>query len=125
MAKHLESGRYAERIARRFLEKRGLRLIAANYRCRFGELDLVMTDKKRLVVIEIRYRRDSSFMAPAESIDRFKRHKIARASLHFIQHNPRYRERPVRFDVVSLSGPLDDSSIDWIAGAFTADDIQN
>jgi putative endonuclease len=123
MAEHLESGRKAERIARRFLEKRGLRLIVANYRCRYGELDLVMHDKRRLIIIEIRYRRDRSFMSPGESIDAAKRQRIARASLHFIQHNPQHQRWPVRFDVVSLSGPLDDTDIDWMPGAFTAEDL--
>lgn len=123
MAEHLESGRDAERIARQYLEKRGLRFVTANYRCRYGELDLVMCDGQRLAIIEIRYRRDESFMAPAESIGPAKRWRISRASLHFIQHNLKYRNKPVRFDVVALSGPLDDSRIDWMPGAFTADEL--
>jgi putative endonuclease len=125
MAEHLESGRIAERLARRFLEERGLRLLVCNYSCRYGELDLVMRQRQRLIIVEIRYRRDLSFMAPGESISLAKRRRIARATLHFIQHNPRYQSQPVRFDVVSLSGPLEDSRIDWIPGAFTADDLQH
>ena len=125
MAEHLRSGRTAERIARRFLETQGLQLLATNYNCRFGELDLVMQNRRSLVVIEIRYRRNRSFMTPAESIGAAKRKKIAQATMHYIQNNRRYRRRPVRFDVVSLSGPLDDSRIDWIPGAFTVDDLYN
>ncbi len=125
MAQHLESGRIAERLARRFLEKRGLRLLASNYSCRYGELDLVMSHRQRLVIVEIRYRRDRRFMTPGESISLVKRKRIARATLHFIQHNPRHQHQPVRFDVVSLSGPLDESRIDWMTGAFTADDLHH
>jgi putative endonuclease len=125
MAEHLESGRAAEQLARRFLEKRGLRLLASNYRCRYGELDLVMRHQERLVIVEIRYRRDCGFMTPAESIGVAKRQRIARATLHFIQHNPRHQRQPVRFDVVSLSGSLEDSRIDWMPGAFTADDLHH
>lgn len=124
MARRLESGRRAERLARRYLEKRGLRLVSANYRCRYGELDLVMRDGDRLAIIEIRYRRDERFMSPAESVDLAKRLRIFRASLHFLQHNPKHGQKPLRFDIVSLSGPLDDSRIDWMPGAFTADDLQ-
>ena len=123
MAEHLESGRIAERLARRFLEKQGLQLLASNYSCRYGELDLVMHHGQRLVIVEIRYRRDRSFMTPGESISHTKRHRIARATLHFIQHHPRHQRQPVRFDVVCLSGPLDDSRINWMPGAFTADDM--
>jgi putative endonuclease len=124
MAQNLESGRKAEQIARGYLEKRGLQLLSANYRCRYGELDLVMRDGDCLVIIEIRYRRHERFMSPAQSIDPAKRQRISRASLHFIQHNPKHRQKPLRFDIVSLSGPLDDASIDWIPGAFTADDLR-
>ena len=125
MAEHLESGRIAERLARQYLKKQGLQLLSSNYICRYGELDLVMRDKQRLVVVEIRYRRDRRFMTPGESISRTKRQRIARATMHFIQHNPRHKRQPVRFDVVSLSGPLDNSRIDWMPGAFTADDLHN
>lgn len=125
MAEHLESGRIAERLARRYLEKQGLQLLRSNYSCRYGELDLVMIHRRSLVIVEIRYRRSRKFMTPGESISQAKRQKIARATMHFIQHNPRHQHQPVRFDVVSLSGPLGDSRIDWMPGAFTADDLHN
>ena len=122
MAQHIQIGQNAERIAQRYLEKRGLRLIAANYRCRYGELDLVMKQHHTLVMIEIRYRRDSRFMLPEESIDPAKRKRITLAAMRFIQRHPRFQTWPVRFDVVCLSGPLDNSGINWIPGAFSADD---
>ncbi len=124
MAEHLESGRIAEGAARQFLENQGLRLLASNYRCRYGELDLIMSDGEHLVVIETRYRRHTAFMQPVESITRAKCHRIARATMHFMQHSADYRNHPVRFDVVNVSGPLQDSSMDWIRGAFTMEDIR-
>jgi putative endonuclease len=123
-AAHLESGQLAESSARRFLQKQGLRLLASNYRCRYGELDLIMSDREILVVIEIRYRRHTNFMLPAESITRAKRQRIARATLHFMQHNTSHRSRPVRFDVLSVSGPITRPTMDWIPGAFTTEDLQ-
>jgi putative endonuclease len=123
-ATHLESGQLAESSARRFLQKQGLRLLASNYRCRYGELDLIMSDRENLVVIEIRYRRHIDFMIPAESITRAKRRRIARATLHFVQHNADHRSRPVRFDVLSVSGPITRPTMDWIPGAFTTEDLQ-
>jgi putative endonuclease len=124
MAEHLKFGAMAERKARKFLEKQGLRLLASNYRCRYGELDLVMCDEEHLVVVEIRYRRQTGFMKPAESISRTKRDRIARSTLHFMQRSASYRSHPVRFDVVSVSGPLEDSTMDWIPGAFTIEDMR-
>jgi putative endonuclease len=124
LAEHLEAGSRAEHKALKYLEKQGLRLVASNYRCRFGELDLVMSDGEHLVVVEIRYRRHTRFMHPAQSITRGKRERIARSTLHFMQRSADYRDRPVRFDVISVSGPLERATMDWLPGAFTIDDTR-
>ena len=124
MAEHLKSGEIAERKARRFLEKQGLRVLASNYSCRYGELDLVMSDGEYLVIVEIRYRRHAGFMSPVESITRTKRDRIARSTLHFMQRSADYRNHPVRFDVIGVSGPLESSTMDWLPGAFTIEDMR-
>ena len=114
----------AERKALKFLEKQGLHLLASNYNCRYGELDLVMCDEEHLVVVELRYRRQTGFMKPAESITRAKRDRIARSTLHFMQRSAGYRNHPVRFDVISVSGPLERLTMDWLPGAFTMEDTR-
>jgi putative endonuclease len=124
MAEHLEAGEMAERKARRYLERKGLHLVASNYHCRFGELDLVMSDGEHLVVVEIRYRRHTRFMNPLESITRAKRERIARSTQHFLQRCADYRNHPVRFDVVSVSGPQNHLIMDWLPGAFTMEDMR-
>ena len=60
-APHLESGRRSELYARCWLEERGLTHVCSNYRCRLGELDLVMRDHDCLVIVEVRFRRSSSY----------------------------------------------------------------
>lgn len=122
-SQHLASGRAAELQALRFLQKRGLNHVASNYRCRLGELDLIMQEDDELVVVEIRYRHRVEFIDPAETITRTKRCRIGRATGHFVQHHPDYDDRPVRFDVVCVSGPLDRSRIRWIPAAFTTEDM--
>lgn len=122
MADHLESGRSAERLGKRFLLNQGMRHLASNYSCRYGELDLVMGDGEVLVVVEVRYRRHTDFMDPIETITRKKRQRITRATSHFLQHNSNYRHHPVRFDVLTISGQLASSEIKWIPGAFTLDE---
>jgi putative endonuclease len=124
MAQHLESGEIAERQALGFLQKKGLHLVASNYRCRFGELDLIMSDGEHLIVVEIRYRRHLGFVSPMESITLAKRGRIARSTLHFMQRSADYRDHPVRFDVISVSGPLECSKMDWSPGAFTIEDMR-
>jgi len=123
LAKHIDNGRIAEELALRFLINRGLIAVTTNYRCRYGELDLVMRDAQLLIVVEIRYRHRSEYGGPIASISPAKRRKIAIATQHFIHKYPAYRNAPVRFDVVGLTGTLLAPDIHWIAGAFTMDDL--
>lgn len=123
MAQHLLAGHEAEQAARRFLEAKGLYLIAENYRCRSGELDLVMREGAQIVFIEVRYRRSPRPVTPAETINRRKRRRIASAASHFLQRNAKYIDNPIRLDVVGVSGPLDKPDIDWIKNAFSTEDL--
>lgn len=123
MAEHLRAGRAAEHIARRYLERSGLTVIAENYRCRRGELDLVMRHVADLVFVEIRYRRTTDPVTPEETVDRKKRRRIATAAAHFLQRHADYGDNPIRFDVVGVSGPLRNPRITWVRNAFTTEDI--
>lgn len=123
MAEHIDNGRAAEQLACRFLTDRGLTAVTTNYRCRYGELDLIMRDGALLIVVEIRYRRRSVFGGPIESISPAKQRKIALTTQHFIRRHPAYRNDPVRFDVVGLTGTLRAPDIRWLPGAFTMDDL--
>lgn len=123
MAEHLESGRAAERIAKDLLEQSGLHAVAANYRCRFGELDLVMTDRDTLVIVEVRYRRRPGFIQPALTVTREKIRRVVRTTQHFVQRHRRWRDAPIRFDIVGVSGSLHDANMNWIRDAFTIDGL--
>jgi putative endonuclease len=122
-APHLRTGRQAEKLAREHMIAAGLRCLGANYRCKLGELDLIMDDGSTLIIVEVRYRAAAGFVTAAETIDRIKCRKIARATRHFLQRHRAYAERPVRFDVVALSGSLQKPHIDWIRNAFSGDDL--
>ncbi|MFQ5633773.1 MAG: YraN family protein [Gammaproteobacteria bacterium] len=125
MAGYLESGHAAERLAERLLAKRGLTPVASNYRCRYGEIDLIMTEAETLVVVEVRYRRHTTYVNPAASVNLRKCLRIARATEHFLQRNRRWRDAAVRFDVVGLHGRLADPEMNWIRGAFTIDTLSD
>jgi putative endonuclease len=123
MAEHLEYGRAAEQLARLHLESHGLRHIVSNYSCKYGELDLIVTNRSILIIVEVRYRKTTRIMDPVASISPTKCQRIARATEHFLQHHERWRSHPIRFDVIGCSGPFDDVHMNWIQGAFTMDDL--
>ena len=109
-----ERGALAEEAAAEFLTRRGLRLLERNYRCRFGEIDLIMSDGRTVVFIEVRYRRNKSFGGAVESITAAKREKLLRAARHYLAAR---RELPAcRFDAVLLNG--DTEELEWIENAF-------
>ena len=109
-----ERGALAEEAAAEFLTGRGLRLLERNYRCRFGEIDLIMTDGRTLVFVEVRYRRNNFFGGAVESITGAKREKLLRTARHYMAAT---KEFPAcRFDAVLLSG--DNEELDWIENAF-------
>lgn len=114
----LGRGRRAERRAERFLAAHGLELVARNYHCRFGELDLVMDEHGTLVIVEVRLRTGHALCSPAESVDAAKRSHIISATRHFLAATPAYGDRPVRFDLVAFGGDGGENSPEWIRDAF-------
>lgn len=117
---HLQQGKAAEDAALAYLGAQGLQIIARNYRAPLGEIDLVMTSAidNALVFVEVRFRRNGHFGSAAESVDRRKQQKLVAAAEHFLQHHPAHSRRPCRFDVVSFSGDVSDSSLQWYPNAF-------
>jgi putative endonuclease len=105
-----------ERLACGYLEDRGLRLLVRNYRCRRGEIDLVMREASTLVFVEVRFRASTRFGTPAETVDIYKQKRLAAAAAHYLQKNP--TNLPCRFDVIALSGT---DRIDWIRDAFNVE----
>ncbi|MEO7387499.1 MAG: YraN family protein [Gammaproteobacteria bacterium] len=122
-ARHLLHGSAAEALAARYLRDRGLGLLATNFRCRFGELDLVMTDRNVLVIVEVRSRRHSRVATPGATITRGKQRRVIGATRFFLLRFRQYASWPVRFDVVEITGELADPRIRWSPAAFTVDDV--
>ena len=117
-AAHLLNGRRAEKLAQRYLEQQGLLAVERNYRCRRGEIDLVMNDTGGLVFVVVRYRASEKFGTPAETIQRNKIARLRYAAEHYLQQTPRLDTYSSRFDVIAISGPLHDPKINWIKDAF-------
>jgi putative endonuclease len=114
-------GDRAENAAFDYLVKQGLRPVARNFRCRGGEIDLIMLHDRCLVFVEVRYRTTSKFAQPGHTVDRHKQRKIIRTAAMFYARNRSYASHVMRFDVVAIEGG-DSPSIDWIRDAFRPDD---
>ena len=113
------AGRKAEDLAARFLEKKKLRIIARNYRCRGGEIDIVCRDGKALVFVEVRLRRNAAFGGAAASVTTTKQRRIILAARHFLMTNA-LTDDDCRFDCILLSG-TSGSDIEWLRDAFSLD----
>jgi putative endonuclease len=111
-----ERGVAAETAALAWLERRGLKLLARNWRCRWGELDLVMQDGDCVVMVEVRLRASDRFGGAAASVDANKRARLISAARQFLARRP---DSPCRFDVVTMSAP-DGRGLEWIRDAFGA-----
>lgn len=111
-------GRHYEGQALAWLRARGLRLLCRNYRCRLGEIDLVLREGNMLVFLEVRFRSASSFVAPAATVTRAKQNKLRACARHFLLCNPTHARLPCRFDVLGISLVHGELCYDWIQGAF-------
>lgn len=113
-------GRAGEDVALKFLRGQGLHLIARNYRCRYGEIDLVMEDGRTVVFVEVRLRANKRYGGAAASVDRRKQLRLRTTAARFLQER-RLLDRPARFDVAALSPGQGQLAVEWIKGAFRAD----
>lgn len=110
------NGACAEQLAARFLQQQGLKLLQQNYRCRHGEIDLILQDGDTLVFAEVRLRRRSDFGGAAASIDTRKQMKLVHTAQHYLATLARIP--PCRFDAVLLD-TLNNPHPEWVRNAFT------
>lgn len=95
-------GHWGETIAARYLEERGYQIVAFNYRCSYGEVDLICREKQIWCFIEVKTRRSqSSFGSGYYAVTHEKQRRMTKTALHYLS---RYElgEPPVRFDIVSI-----------------------
>ncbi|HEX6829319.1 MAG TPA: YraN family protein [Burkholderiales bacterium] len=107
-------GAEAERLAERFLAEQGLRLVERNYRCRFGEIDLIMREGDTLVFVEVRLRTHPGFGGAGASITTAKRARLLRTARHYLAGLSRAPQ--CRFDAVLLGAP--GAAMEWLRDAF-------
>jgi putative endonuclease len=117
-------GSAGEEEAARLLKKNGYKILERNYRSRFGEIDIVAREGETMVFVEVKTRTGENFGSPKEALDKRKRRHITRASMDYLARAGSGSERPVRFDVVTVTVELKDGSLstELIKNAFEAQD---
>jgi putative endonuclease len=110
------AGARAEELCAELLRKAGLRVLARNWRCRHGEIDLVAEEGTTLVFAEVRYRRDERYGGAAESVTTAKQARLVAAARFYLMRRP---DTECRFDVLLLDS-LEAGRIKWIRNAFAA-----
>lgn len=112
-AKQVE-GEAAEDAALDYLQQRGLKLVQRNFRCKGGEIDLILLQQDTLVFVEVRKRADARYGGAAASVTARKQARLLLAAQFYLQ---RYRTPPAcRFDVIAFDG----SQVNWIRNAIEA-----
>jgi putative endonuclease len=97
-------GTRSERVAARFLRRQGYHIVARNYTCPYGELDLVAVDGRTIVFVEVRSTATGDTSRPAASVDAVKQRRLTDLALHFLKEH-RLLNHAARFDVLAISWP--------------------
>lgn len=103
MGRNNLNGAWGEAVAADYLRKKHYEVVAAGYRCRFGEIDLIVRNRKYLVFVEVKLRKSASFAKAREYVDRRKQDRIRVTASVYLSHNP--TELQPRFDVIEIYAP--------------------
>ena len=103
MGRNNLSGAWGEALAAEFLRKKHYKIVAAGYHCRFGEIDLIVQDRKYLVFVEVKLRKSAKFAQALEYVDRRKQDRIRITASMYLSQNPTALQP--RFDVIEIYAP--------------------
>ena len=98
-----QEGLQGEALVADYLRNNGFQLVAHSYYCRFGEIDLIVQDRKFLVFVEVKLRKSSDFARAMEYVDRNKQDKIRITASMYLSQNP--TKLQPRFDIVEIYAP--------------------
>ncbi len=115
MSKQL--GDEGERVAERFLKKKGYKIIERNYRTPIGEIDLIAKHRGQIVFIEVKTRQSLMYGTPIDAVDQRKRRRLGNLALLYLKQNRLY-DTSVRFDVVGLTMKDGSYEVELITDAF-------
>lgn len=113
----VQTGKKGEDVAVAYLKAKGYRIIERNYRCMFGEIDIVAEEANTVVFVEVKSRRSDLFGDPQFAVGPDKQRKMSKISIHYLKEKNIY---PIdaRFDVVAVKMRQDGIHVDIIRNAF-------
>lgn len=121
------TGRLGEDIAARKTLERGMEIIARNYRCRGGEIDIIAVDEHYIAFIEVKARTEGFLSPPVSAVTRQKRTRIVNAAERFLLEHEGVAALQPRFDIVEVvfkkSAIAESTKISYLENAFTLDDL--
>ncbi len=103
MGKNNINGAWGEALAAEYLRRKNYQMVGSGYRCRFGEIDLIVEDGQYLVFVEVKLRRNSNFAAASEYVDRRKQDRLRVSASLYLSQNP--TQLQPRFDVIEIYAP--------------------
>lgn len=123
----VSKGAMGEILAARFLRDKGYGILSSNYRCRFGEIDIIASDKRYLVFVEVKTRREDARYLPREAVTVTKQRKLLQTAAMYMSRFPMNLQP--RFDVIEVVTTSDDTmrvvEINHIIGAYEAGDLSS
>ena len=113
-------GAWGEMVAAQYLRNNKYTLLGAGYRCRYGEIDLIVADKKHIVFVEVKLRKSDKFAQAAEFVDYHKQNRLRTTASMYLSQNP--TKLQPRFDVIEVYAPegheTQNPVINHLEGAF-------
>ncbi len=121
----VSKGAVGEVLAARFLREKGYHILASNYRCRQGEIDIIAVDGRYIAFVEVKTRRTDALVSPREAVTAAKRRRLLQTAAIYLSHNT--TDKQPRFDVVEVltspENPMAVVEINHIIGAYEAGDL--
>lgn len=121
----VSKGAVGEVLAARFLRSKGYTIVASNYRCRFGEIDIIASQGQYIAFVEVKTRSEDAYYAPREAVTTMKQNRILKTAALYLQtHGTGLQPR---FDVIEIvtkkDRPMDVLEIDHLMSAYETGDL--
>lgn len=117
MAQHNELGKWGEEIAEKFLQNKGYRILARDWKDNHKDIDIIAEDNGTLVFVEVKTRKNDTYMQPEQAVNKQKIKNLTLAANRFVKMNQ--IDMNLRFDIVSITGTNENScKINHIEDAF-------
>jgi putative endonuclease len=109
-----QKGMQMEHLALTYLKRQGLRLLVRNYRCKMGEIDIIMLHNHDLVFVEVRYRNQAYYGSSSESVHQYKQAKLIKTAQYYLLTHKLYANLTSRFDIIAIDKIAHNYKIEWL-----------